>query len=573
MRDRLHFGSKCLTLVAAALLFFHISSDSGECADQSVFTLDRPASRVFPLTASELLLYSEGDGSLATLNLNAGSSKNVVTVGKGIIDLAVRAQTSADVQGSADFIGAAILEATEVNEQKYLLIFDRTRVLLKRKFPSHYAKPKIFISNTGIIFVYDTAGPSVWMVRSKYSGFKTSNTRFDDFVSTNFADGLRSINYQPIAAFEYAGAGSLYFAFQPLVGSISLLRIEGLAGGEFIEQVDHVRLESSEREFSGESVFPQSALLSIEPQTMFWAHRIRGSLSFLEYYREFNALNRPISLQIDPSVLRQRAGGRMLLATNAKQEVAVVARQFSSRIQLFRRIKKGMVSLGVYDAGFPLHEVAFAPARNPILADTLLLITGDGTTIRLRSAPYFEDERDSGSTSSLVGPLGYAELQKYLLLLGYSPGAVDGILGTMTRTSLRSFQRDVGLKPSGDLDPETEAALKEKVGMFVNESVQKLDDKSIAVRRKAVQDLMDFGAESVVYEKLLDRIINKNKDLSTQGLLNTLHVLSAKATFNASEKERMMEAIAVLENSDALGNLLGPPTTRQLINNLKDRVR
>jgi peptidoglycan hydrolase-like protein with peptidoglycan-binding domain len=42
---------------------------------------------------------------------------------------------------------------------------------------------------------------------------------------------------------------------------------------------------------------------------------------------------------------------------------------------------------------------------------------------------------------------------------GFDPGAVDGRLGPQTQQGLKDFQASRGLEPSGQLDPQTVAAL------------------------------------------------------------------------------------------------------------------
>jgi len=50
------------------------------------------------------------------------------------------------------------------------------------------------------------------------------------------------------------------------------------------------------------------------------------------------------------------------------------------------------------------------------------------------------------------------DIQRALKSKGYDPGAIDGILGTLTKAALVKFQKDNGL-PQGRLDIDTLAKL------------------------------------------------------------------------------------------------------------------
>jgi N-acetylmuramoyl-L-alanine amidase len=52
-----------------------------------------------------------------------------------------------------------------------------------------------------------------------------------------------------------------------------------------------------------------------------------------------------------------------------------------------------------------------------------------------------------------------AMLQQRLLDMGFDPGRCDGIFGRQTESSLREFQRNVGLAPDGNVGPKTLKAL------------------------------------------------------------------------------------------------------------------
>lgn len=50
------------------------------------------------------------------------------------------------------------------------------------------------------------------------------------------------------------------------------------------------------------------------------------------------------------------------------------------------------------------------------------------------------------------------EIQKILKESGFDPGPVDGVMGGQTRVAIRLFQQEEGLKPTGRIDPVTQAA-------------------------------------------------------------------------------------------------------------------
>ena len=54
--------------------------------------------------------------------------------------------------------------------------------------------------------------------------------------------------------------------------------------------------------------------------------------------------------------------------------------------------------------------------------------------------------------------------QKALKLLGYDPGACDGVDGPNTRAAVKKFQHDAGLAADGIIGPKTNEKLLEAVG-------------------------------------------------------------------------------------------------------------
>ena len=60
----------------------------------------------------------------------------------------------------------------------------------------------------------------------------------------------------------------------------------------------------------------------------------------------------------------------------------------------------------------------------------------------------------SSDLESLTGGAIIKKVQSHLSRLGYSPGPVDGIMGSKTRTAIKAFQRDRGLNVDGKIDEE-----------------------------------------------------------------------------------------------------------------------
>lgn len=51
------------------------------------------------------------------------------------------------------------------------------------------------------------------------------------------------------------------------------------------------------------------------------------------------------------------------------------------------------------------------------------------------------------------------QLQRFLAAAGYNPGSADGVLGPLTESSLKAFQRSRGITPDGVVGPQTRRAV------------------------------------------------------------------------------------------------------------------
>jgi peptidoglycan hydrolase-like protein with peptidoglycan-binding domain len=67
--------------------------------------------------------------------------------------------------------------------------------------------------------------------------------------------------------------------------------------------------------------------------------------------------------------------------------------------------------------------------------------------------------QEHSSVGASAEPATVRQAQERLMSEGFDPGGVDGRLGQQTRQGLKDFQAAKGLEPSGQLDPQTIAAL------------------------------------------------------------------------------------------------------------------
>ncbi|MEF2547306.1 peptidoglycan-binding protein [Aurantimonas sp. E1-2-R+4] len=65
---------------------------------------------------------------------------------------------------------------------------------------------------------------------------------------------------------------------------------------------------------------------------------------------------------------------------------------------------------------------------------------------------WTDKENDPIQTSSIDMTRAVRNIQAILIKLGYEPGAPDGIAGAQTTEAIKSFQKEAGLQPSGDIN-------------------------------------------------------------------------------------------------------------------------
>jgi len=98
--------------------------------------------------------------------------------------------------------------------------------------------------------------------------------------------------------------------------------------------------------------------------------------------------------------------------------------------------------------------VAIAPPTNPPVAVPLVVVHPAPVI-----APVVRIQTRAPEPSGTRPVQTILETQIALVRLGISPGSIDGVAGSQTRSALMAFQKKEGLTPSGLLDADTKAAL------------------------------------------------------------------------------------------------------------------
>lgn len=94
------------------------------------------------------------------------------------------------------------------------------------------------------------------------------------------------------------------------------------------------------------------------------------------------------------------------------------------------------------------------------------------------------------------------EAQGALNALGYNAGTADGVAGPQTRAAVTAFQMSVGLEPTGNLDAETSAALKEQLKDLQERGSEQASEKArapaadrLAAILRSIEDLAALERE------------------------------------------------------------------------------
>ena len=127
----------------------------------------------------------------------------------------------------------------------------------------------------------------------------------------------------------------------------------------------------------------------------------------------------------------------------------------------------------------------------------------------------------NATNTPIVGPVDERVLaaQAGLARRAFSPGSLDGLLGTQTRAALRAFQLREGLPVSGALDETTLARLQTNVVLFTNQLVT-ADDLARLLPLGATW-LEKSQQERLEYETILELVAERA--LSNPKLIRALN--------------------------------------------------
>jgi lipoprotein-anchoring transpeptidase ErfK/SrfK len=99
------------------------------------------------------------------------------------------------------------------------------------------------------------------------------------------------------------------------------------------------------------------------------------------------------------------------------------------------------------------------------------------------------------------------EAQVALARLGFSPGSIDGAMGSQSRAAIRGFQKRSGLPQSGELDAATKSALTIKLPLYTTYTVTQEDISSLRPLGKTW--LAKSEQDRLAYETVLELVAEK----------------------------------------------------------------
>lgn len=128
--------------------------------------------------------------------------------------------------------------------------------------------------------------------------------------------------------------------------------------------------------------------------------------------------------------------------------------------------------------------------------------------MRPAPAPIPANPYSSAASAPGVRPVQSGlEAQVALARLGFSPGSIDGVTGSQTRSALRAFQKRMGLPQTGELDSATRATLQFQPPLYTNYTVTYQDLSSL--RQISKTWLGKSQQDHLGYESILELVAEK----------------------------------------------------------------
>lgn len=178
----------------------------------------------------------------------------------------------------------------------------------------------------------------------------------------------------------------------------------------------------------------------------------------------------PVQISLRRLALLPLGGRRLLVAAERDLSFVAVGIEGTPRLAIFRRISGALQEAGPpFDLETPIRDMMVFDSQSGAQSDTFVFLSTDGREVLI--VPEIQEFVASGilsdppeaQTVAFAGTdldaADIARLQRVLARLGYSVGAVDGMIGANTTAAIRAFQFDRKLGVTGRIDQATIDAL------------------------------------------------------------------------------------------------------------------
>lgn len=171
------------------------------------------------------------------------------------------------------------------------------------------------------------------------------------------------------------------------------------------------------------------------------------------------------------------------------------------------------------------------------------------------------------------------ELQQILKDAGFEPGPTDGVMGSLTRSAIRKFQKTKGLKPTGKIDSTTQLALNRakeitkeapKIEAELDLFVEQVGREELKTEGSKIET-SDIKRKSEVQDEIMSyRLKSKDRTKRIQTALKKAGFY--KGEVDGKEGLQTKKAIKAFQRAKGLNpdGIVGPKTWEGLSKYLKD---